>query len=431
MNAGRNTIPNLTARVVVLAAGLALVPQVAMAGGSFRPMNITQKNYNDGKSNTAARSIPISAYDATRLDGTSVSGLWNWDTDVAVECPVGVNEVPEIARIGDAGGGLFAVGLKRDAPPYNTVGHAAILWDLSGGGSGEVFDLGANEPWVTGSWATGTSGDGAVVGGSVFGDADGQGQFPHAVLWVNRGAAELLAEPAGTRSSEVFDVSRDGSIALGAIHAQGVGGPYIMPTRPIRPTTGSKGIVWNAGGYTVVEPGVAGADALDLAFTAISGDSSVASYSINTTRSNSKGGIYAMDSGAFTPLDGGDVNGDGVINLLDDHDSFVNALSGDGSIVGGSIVLVPGEEQAVVWVRDINGDYEEFAFADYLGSFGVTGFGGWTLGSVTGVSDDGLSFSGWGINPFGQTEGWAATVPAPGGLAVVGLSGLVMALRRR
>ncbi len=426
-----NMVTGLTARGVVLAAGLALVPQVAIAGGSFRPMNIAQKNYNEGRSNTAARSIPISAYDATRSDGTSVSGLWNWDTDAAVECPVGVNEVAEIARIGDAGGGLFAVGLKRDAPPHHAVGHAAILWDLSGGGSGVVFDLGASEPWVTESWATGTSGDGSVVGGSVFGDADGQGAFPHAVRWVNRGAAELLAEPVGTRSSEVFDVSRDGSIVVGRVKDHDHSEPATPPSKPIKATTGSKGIVWNAGGYAVVEPGVAGSEAVDLALTVISGDSSVALATISTTRSNSKGGLYAIGSGGYTQLDGGDINGDGVIDLLDDHDSFANALSGDGSVVGGSIALVPGEEQAVVWVRDINGDYAEFAFADYLGSFGVTGFGGWTLGSVTGVSDDGLSFCGWGINPLGQTEGWAATVPTPGGLAVVGLSGLVMALRRR
>ena len=75
----------------------------------------------------------------------------------------------------------------------------------------------------------------------------------------------------------------------------------------------------------------------------------------------------------------------------------------------------------------------------------VTDFGldltGWTLQAATGVSDDGLVVSGYGLNPDGNIEAFIANmrqdavvaVPAPGIIVIsaLGLAGLGYARRRR
>ena len=423
----------LSARTLILAMGLGIAPQAVSAASFFgldlapgmlemRPIGIV----GSGEGIV----IPYKAISEKGVQFVEEAGLWNAGALFPMPAPLDEHgnqmdaEIFQFRPQSTLRGPLdpvkgISVGLIKKPT------SAAAMWDTS---SGEQGTMGALEnPFTAASWATSANVNGSVIGGAVHGDLDGQGVSRHAALWTNGAPATLLPVPVGIRSSEVWAVSGIGDIACGAISERGI--PTDQPK--IKQTTASKGIVWNAGGFTVVDPWVGGPEAESLAFTVITDDASHVLGSINTTRSKTKGGVYAMDSGSFTLLDGGDVNGDGVINLLDDHDSFANALSGDGSIVGGSIALVPGEELAALWIRDANGDYQEHDFADYLGSFGVAGFGGWTLRSITGVSTDGLAFTGWGINPQGQTTGWVASVPAPGGLAMFGIAGLAVARRRR
>ena len=54
---------------------------------------------------------------------------------------------------------------------------------------------------------------------------------------------------------------------------------------------------------------------------------------------------------------------------------------------------------------------------------------GWTLKRAFGISDDGLTIAGDGLNPDGNIEAWVATIPEPATVLLVGLSGLV--LRRK
>jgi hypothetical protein len=51
---------------------------------------------------------------------------------------------------------------------------------------------------------------------------------------------------------------------------------------------------------------------------------------------------------------------------------------------------------------------------DYLQTLGIgSALDGWTLQTAYGISRDGLTIVGVGINPNGRTEAWLATIPEP------------------
>lgn len=101
--------------------------------------------------------------------------------------------------------------------------------------------------------------------------------------------------------------------------------------------------------------------------------------------------------------------------------------SGDGSIIVGTGRSALGDE-AFIWdsahgmrnLRDV-----------LISDYGVTDLSDWTLTTARGISADGQTIVGDGINPSGQVEAWRVTgVPEPSS-ALLLLSGSFLFLRRR
>ncbi len=58
-------------------------------------------------------------------------------------------------------------------------------------------------------------------------------------------------------------------------------------------------------------------------------------------------------------------------------------------------------------------------------------FSGWTITAATGISFDGRTLCGEGIDPTGHRQGWYATVPAPSATALLLTAVAVLRRRRR
>jgi probable HAF family extracellular repeat protein len=83
-------------------------------------------------------------------------------------------------------------------------------------------------------------------------------------------------------------------------------------------------------------------------------------------------------------------------------------VSADGSVVHGRSSSSSSSE-AFRWTATGG----MVSLKSFLIARGVGNLTGWTLREATGVSADGRTIAGTGINPSSQTEAWIATVPEP------------------
>lgn len=413
-------------RLLGPAAALAMVAGTCGTGfaNPIRSINLAEKNYNEGRTNTANRSIV--AYHGNRNDGRPVLGLWNAADNAYLEAAspevdtaMGVETYAFVQTRGpgDPLKGI-SIGLIKKPRP------AAFYWNTENGGNGSVHML--DDLGYAASWATAADATGRIIGGAVYGPGPGGVESPRAVVW-DHDTPTLLAVPTWAQASEVNGISSDGTIRVGTVSPSA--SPRPQPKAINEPRVQVQGIVWSLAGMTIVDPAAAGPDCNGLAFIGLGPDNDACYAAISTTRSNAKGSAYRISTGSFTIFDGGDINGDGIIDLMDDHDSALFALSLDSSLAGGSITIA-GNETAMIWLGGTNG-YESMDALAFLGSRGVTGLAGWNLTQVTGISLDGTMLSGWGVDPSGYTTVWHATIPTPGTLGLIGIGGALAARRRR
>jgi uncharacterized membrane protein len=101
----------------------------------------------------------------------------------------------------------------------------------------------------------------------------------------------------------------------------------------------------------------------------------------------------------------------GLGTLTGGSESTAHAVSADGSVVVGDNIsgAFPFRTtEAFVWTGRNAMRSVRSVLVDELG-LDLTG---WTLASAVGISDDGLTILGNGINPDGESEAWIAVLPS-------------------
>ncbi len=226
-------------------------------------------------------------------------------------------------------------------------------------------------PMASHSRASATSADGSVVVGS-SNSIEGSNE---AFRWEGGVMTGLGDLPGGSFDSTATGVSSDGSVVAGWgrsatdieafrwTQADGMVGLGALPGGIL-----SRGDAISADGSTIV--GQASSSLGDQAFRWTQAD-----------------GMVGL----------GDLPG-GIV------DSFAHAVSSDGTVIVGLGVGQPGSSGAFIWDL-INGmrSIQNILLADGLSV-------GWELGKATGISADGLTIIGAGINPDGQVEAWIASL---------------------
>lgn len=298
-------------------------------------------------------------------------------------------------------------------------GTEAFRWTRSSGMTG----LGYSTSSGTDSWAWGVSADGSVVAGS----SKSTSGTTEAVRWSSSSGMTGLGNFSGGTFSLASDISADGNVIVG----YGETGSGIDAFR----WTSSGGMV-NIGNRIA---------------SGISGDGNVIvgqDDGATAFRLPSSGGLGDLPGGGTTSAanaasaDGSVIVGFG--SSFNGTEAFVwtsssgtvglganaqtaHAVSADGRLVGGG-----GPNGAFIW-DGINGTR---LLKDVLTNESGLDLTGWTLEYATGISADGSTIIGFGTNPNGYTEAWAANlsavpIPATFWLFGSGLFGLFGIARKK
>lgn len=234
----------------------------------------------------------------------------------------------------------------------------------------------------TNSVATSVANDGLTAAG--FADFNGAVQ---AFRWTMAGGFQILGVAPGGANSRALGMSDDGVLIVGETDTpDGLRGfIYTDPTGlkvmpPLRGATSSRLVDASGDGSTLV--GESGAQVFP----------------------GPTGHVVQMYRRAPTGTQGlGDLAG-GSFN------SHSRAVSADGNaVVGAGTIDVSGDVSVAVLWTPVNGllDLRNLLVQEY--GLDLTG---WTLTEATGVSGDGRTIVGNGVNPDGNQQGWVATLPA-------------------
>jgi uncharacterized membrane protein len=290
--------------------------------------------------------------------------------------------------------------------------------------------------------------------------------------WTFEGGVEHLVEPSGLFAPVATAISGDGSIILGgslsgrtgfrwtretgyviqadlsprALSSDGAYEFGVLPNSsnaPYRRThatgevqpIGASGnpMAASADGSVVVGHLAAHLEGGAWRWTAATGQVSLGALPDGATRSEARdvtpdGSVivgyawYPEGNGAFRWTESA---GYETLDMLDDGvSSSAVGVAADGRTIVGNSFLSDGTEVATIWLPDGSA----YDFHEYLTLLGAD-VTGWRFSSIEGISDDGLTIAGDGVNPEGLTEGWVARIPSPGSAAL--LLGLMLTTRRR
>ncbi len=335
-------------------------------------------------------------------------------------CFQGIGDLPGGAFISQAWG-ISADGSTVVGTSSSTSGEEAFRWTDSTG----MVGLGDLPGHHTSSHGWAVSADGAVVVGDGISTSGLE-----ATRWTSAtGMVGIGDLPGANVFAEAFGVSADGSVIVG----RGT------------PNAGTEAFRWTASGGMVGLGDFPGGDPHSEALS-VSGDGSVvvgfgtSSIGREAFRWTAAEGMVRLGilpdgkyfvSAAAVSYDGsaivGHISGDSsAFRWTSDSNTIILnginaalALSGDGSVVVGHT----SSQEAVIWTagegtRDLR---------DLLIERGVTGLTDWQLWTASGVSADGQTITGWGVNPQGQGESWIATIPEPSSFLLLfgGMLGLI------
>ena len=358
----------LKQRMYVLAAVVVMMSASVSQGMMFRGLG----DFADGGF--------FSTASAVSADGSTVVG-WSRGTggDKAFRWTFGGGMV-ELGGIGQGQGRSFATAVSADGSVI--VGGARRNGE--NGTSDEAFRWTAEEGMVSISqewqsadtYATAVSANGLIVAG--------RENWNFAFCYINGAISRAGGIFSDSVETRITGISADGLTMTG----------YSLSE------TGYTACMWKNGQATLL-----GANYGNYA-TAISGNGSVivggmdSEFSTEAFRWTAVGGMVGLGkpAGAETGME-----------------SSANAVSEDGSIVAGKY-----GGRAFIW-DEANGMQDLKEMLEKNLGMNLTG---WILTSATGISSNGRTIVGNGINPEGFEEAWIVTMPEP---ATIGLLALGMA----
>lgn len=317
---------------------------------------------------------------AISSDGTTVVGgstIWTQATG-----PQSLGTQPNIGADGvSANGSVVTGGI------YVSGQEEMFLWTSS---TGVVLEGAVNAPKaeIDEGNVAGISGDGTVVVGTYSSAPPGANS---AFRWTASTGFQLLPHvPNGGYSGRGRAVSADGNVIVGGEYVDTNGGIYYYPSR----WSASTGMVALTNSTGTLYQGES---------EAASSDGSVVVGEIDVAPN--------QEGEAFLWTNAGGTASMTTLGLLPGAvSSEATAVSADGSIVVGTSISSNGSQPFIWDAADGMRSLQSVLSADPTAA---TELAGWTLQGVTGISANGQTIVGFGINPQGQSEAWIANLTPP------------------